>query len=244
MVLHHGKRTPTDLEKETVQIKKKFLATNFPSRFMYGVCNDFLNKDNNQQRIGFIIPPGFFDVKPPVSLIEIPNCDKNEAASKQLIKKVNKFTNDKYDIGIKWFTRKMKNFFQTERPCIHPAYKIYKGVCICGETYIEETIGNVETKWKEHNTLSDKSNPSKHINSQLDHIFTWPIIYNAPTNKFKRKIIEAYFKLHIFLLRINITFLNILKIFDRNFNNIFNVLVSPNDEINFRKASGYRILII
>ena len=65
--------------------------------------------------------------------------------------------------------------------------------CICGETYIGETVRNVETRWNEHNTPSGKSNSSKHINSLLDHIFTWSIICNAPTNKFKRKTIEAYF---------------------------------------------------
>ena len=118
---------------------------------------------------------------------------KNEVASKQFIKKFNTFTNDKYDIRIKWLTRKMKTLFKLKDPCIHPVCKIYKGVCICGETYIGETIRNVETRWKEHNTPSDKSNPSKHISSHLDHIFTWSIICNAPTNKFKRKIIEAYF---------------------------------------------------
>ena len=51
--------------------------------------------------IHFIIPPGFFDVKLPVILIEIPYFDKNEVASKQFIKKFNKFINDKYDIRIK-----------------------------------------------------------------------------------------------------------------------------------------------
>ena len=38
-----------------------------------------------------------------------------------------------------------------------------------------------------------KSNPLKQINSHLYHSFTWSIICNAPTNKFKWKIIEAYF---------------------------------------------------
>ena len=87
----------------------------------------------------------------------------------------------------------MKTFFKLEDPCTHPACKIYKEVCICGETYIRETIRNVETRWKEHNTPSDKSNPLKHINSHLDHTFTWSIICNAPTKKFKRNMIEGYF---------------------------------------------------
>ena len=136
------------------------------------VCNDFLNKDNNHENIYFIIPPGFLDVKPPVVLTEIPYCDKKEVASKQFMKKFNKFTIDKYDISIKWLTRKMKTLFKLKDPCIHPACKIYKGVCICGETYIAETIQNVETRWKEHNAPSHKSNSSKHVSNHLDHIFT------------------------------------------------------------------------
>ena len=140
----------------------------------------------------FIVPPDFFDVKPLVILIEITYCDKTEAASKQFIKMFNKFTNDKYDIRIKWLARKMKNIFKLKDPSIHSVCKTYKGVCICGETNIGEVSCNVETRWKEHNTILDKSNPSKNINSHFDHIFTWLIICNAPTNKFKRKIIEAY----------------------------------------------------
>ena len=50
----------------------------------------FDNKDNNHENFDFIIPPGFFDVKLPVILIEIPYCKKKyEVASKQFIKKFN-----------------------------------------------------------------------------------------------------------------------------------------------------------
>ena len=44
-----AKRTATDFEKEIVQTNKKFLAANFPSRFINSVCTDFLNKENNQE---------------------------------------------------------------------------------------------------------------------------------------------------------------------------------------------------
>ena len=190
---HRSKRIATDFEKEFIQIKNKFLAANFPSRFINSVCNDFLNKENNHENINFIIPPGFFDVKPPVILTEIPYCDKNEVACKQFIKKFNKLTYGKYDNRIKWLTRKMKTLFKLKDPCIHPACKFYRRVCTCGEAYIGEIIRNVETRWKERNIPSNKSNPSKHINTHIDHIFTWSIICNAPTNKFKRKIIGACF---------------------------------------------------
>ena len=75
--LHRAKGIATDFEKKIVQIKKKFLAADFPSRFINSVCNDFLNKENNHDNNDFIIPPGFFDIKPLVILIEIPYCDKN-----------------------------------------------------------------------------------------------------------------------------------------------------------------------
>ena len=35
----------------------------------------------------------------------------------------------------------------------------------------------------EHNTLSDKSNPAKHLRDNIDHSFTWKIICNAPNRK-------------------------------------------------------------
>ena len=43
--LHRAKRIATDFDNEIVQIKEKFLAANFPPRFINSVCNDFLNKD-------------------------------------------------------------------------------------------------------------------------------------------------------------------------------------------------------
>jgi len=96
-----------------------------------------------------------------VILIEVPYCEKNEAVSKQFIKKFNKFTNCKYDIRIKWLTRKVKTLFHLKDRCIHPACKIHKGVCSCGETYVGETVRNVEVRWGEHNFPSDKTN---HLN--------------------------------------------------------------------------------
>ena len=62
----------------------------------------------------------------------------------------------------------MKTFFKLKDLCIHPASKVYKGVCICGETDIGETIGSVETRSKEQNRPSDKSNLAQDINSHLD----------------------------------------------------------------------------
>ena len=62
------------------------------------------------------------------------------------MKKFHHFTGDKYNIAVKWLTKKVKSLFPSKDRNIHPPCKIYKGVCNCGETYIGETIRNVEER--------------------------------------------------------------------------------------------------
>ena len=90
-------------------------------------------------------------------------------------------------------TRKIRTLFHLKDKSLHPACKIYEGICICGEKYIGETKRNVEIRWMEHSTPSDKSNPAKHLRDNIDHSFTSKVICNAPNRKLARKILEAYF---------------------------------------------------
>ena len=60
---------------------------------------------------------------------------------------------------------------------LHQARKIYKGVCSCGEGYIGKTIRNVEVRWDEHNNPMKKSNQSKHIKDNLDHVLICQCTY-------------------------------------------------------------------
>ena len=73
----------------------------------------------------------------------------------------------------------------------HPACQIYSGKCSCGETYIGETVRNVETRWSEHKKLTGNSEPSKHLQANPNHKFTWEVLMNAPLNNKKRKNLEA-----------------------------------------------------
>ena len=41
---------------------------------------------------------------------------------------------------------------------LHPSCKIYKGECTCGETYVGETVRNVEVRWAEHNNSNKNQN--------------------------------------------------------------------------------------
>ena len=97
------------------------------------------------------------------------------------------------DLRIKWLTRKTKKFFKLKDKCVHTASKIYHGICSCGETYIGKTIRNLETRWNEHNMPSEKSNPSKDLNSNITHHFSWSNICNAPAKKLTRKTLQVHF---------------------------------------------------
>ena len=52
----------------------------------------------------YIIPPGFFDVPKKVVLLDITYCPKNEEILKRYMKKLDVFTDNKYDIQVKWIT--------------------------------------------------------------------------------------------------------------------------------------------
>ena len=60
-------------------------------------------------------------------------------------------------MAVKWLTKKVKSFFPFNDHNLHLSCKIYKSFCSCGETYIGETIRNVEERWSEHNSADNKS---------------------------------------------------------------------------------------
>ena len=65
------------------------------------------------------------------------------------------------------------------------------GKCSCGQTYIGETVRNVEVRWKEHNSGTGNSEPSKHLQENDQHDFTWKVLMTAPLNTRERKNLEA-----------------------------------------------------
>ena len=73
---------------------------------------------------------------------------------------------------------------------------IYKGDCSCGSRYICETKHNAEVRWNEYNNPTKTSEPSKHLQSNINHYFTWAIISNAPKNaKIKKNLQASYIAL-------------------------------------------------
>ena len=45
------------------------------------------------------------------------------------------FTDDRFDVRVKWLTKKVKNLFRVKDKSLHPACKVYEDVvCSCGES--------------------------------------------------------------------------------------------------------------
>ena len=129
--LYRAKRITSNLDNELVIIKMKFLAANYPHKFINSVINTFIEKQNKKEE-AYLIPQNFFEIPKPVIIIEIPSYVKY-AVSKQFIKKFNYFINYKLDVRIRWLTRKIRNSFQSKDKSLHPACKTYEGICIFGE---------------------------------------------------------------------------------------------------------------
>ena len=143
-----------------------------------------------------LIPPNFFPelntVKPPFILIEVPFCSKNEEHVKVFLQELRNFTSYKFDFGINWKTKKVRQLFSLKESNPHPACKIYEGKCDhCNATYIGETLRNTETRWSEHEDAEHNSEPARHLKQYPQHRFTWRILCNAPADNSKRKYLEA-----------------------------------------------------
>ena len=70
---------------------------------------------------------------------------------------------------------------------------IYKGICLCGETYVGETTRNCKIRCNEHNDVNMNSEPAKNLAINTEHKFSWDILARAPVNTLKRRILKAYF---------------------------------------------------
>ena len=92
-----------------------------------------------------------------------------------------------------WLTKKVKSLFPLKDRNLHPPCKIYKGICSCGETDIDETIRNVEERWSEQNSADNKSDPTKHLADNEEHFFLWIILIVPSKDGRTRKNLGAFF---------------------------------------------------
>ena len=101
------------------------------------------------------------------------------------------FTDNKYDVRIKWITKKFKQLFKLKSSNPHPSCVIYEGVCSCQESYIGETVRNVEIRWQEHEDTQKDSEPAKHLKNNPTHSFIWNVLLPVSSIRRIRQNMEA-----------------------------------------------------
>ena len=185
--LHRAKKITSDFGEEVSKIREKFRRANYPPRFTDSVIRQFEEKGDDE----LLIPANFFEVPKKFVSVNIPYCESNEILAKKFTTKFHEFTENTYSLNIKWNTKKVKSLFSLKSKNPHPSCKIYEGECNCGETYIGETVRNVEVRWNEHNSLQGVSEPSRHLQNHPDHVFSWKVLFSAPSNTRERKNLEA-----------------------------------------------------
>ena len=190
--LYRSYRIATKFEDEKVKIREKYLAADYPPRFIESVIKQFESRQNDTTQDDYFIPPNFFDTPKPQLWIELPFCYTNENTVKRFIFKFNQFTDHKYDIRILWKTKKVRQLFPLKDRNPYPSCKIYEGKCVCGASYVGETKRNVHVRWNEHNHPLGKSEPARHLRSNIDHVFDWKVLMSAPTKKGTRRNLEAF----------------------------------------------------
>ena len=96
-------------------------------------------------------------------------------------------------MAVKWLTKKVKSLLPLNNRNLYPSCKIYKSKCSCGESYIDETIHNIEELWSKHNSADNKSEPDKQLADNKEHSFLWSILLAAPKDGKTCKNLEAFF---------------------------------------------------
>ena len=111
---------------------------------------------------------------------------------------------------------------------------IYKGDCSCGSCYTGETKHNVEVRWNEHNNQTKSSDPSKHLQSNINHYFTGADISNAPKILRPRRTQK-----HHILLAGNLILMNKITLKDQFYlemvshRAISDIMQTPKKEVHF-----------
>ena len=68
---------------------------------------------------------------------------------------------------------------------------IYEGACFCQESYIGESVRNVENRWQEHKDTQKDSEPAKHLKNNPTYSFTWKVFLPASSNRLIKRDLEA-----------------------------------------------------
>ena len=148
--LHRANRIATNWQEEVQAIKRSFIRSGYPAKFINEVINDFENPTARDDET--IIPVHWFDERTKIT-IQLPFCRRNEFESKKLMTKLNNYTKETFNFHILWQTCKIDTLFKLKDKNIHPSHVIYVSTCTCKQAYIGETARNLEVCVNEHSDI-------------------------------------------------------------------------------------------
>ena len=184
--LHRAKRIASNFDDETKRIRSKYTDAGYPKHVIENTIKNF-----NRKKDELLIPPWLFDERKHVT-IRLPFSSKNEKYCGYFIKLVS-FTSGKVKFNVVWNTRKIQLLFLLKDKIQLLSFVIYKGICSCGEMFVDETIRNCKIRCDEHKDINKNSEPAKHLARNIEHKFSWYVLTRAPENTIKSRILEASF---------------------------------------------------
>ena len=148
-------------------------------------------KDNNQ-KMNTLYHLFLLKITKESIFAELPYCTRNGPVAKRFLPKFYQITNQNFQATIKWITKKAKSLLSLkDNP--YPACQIYKGTCVCDETYIAETIRNVDFWWNEREDIRKESVAVKDLRKNLNRIFNWESLLLASKSYEQREYEEVFF---------------------------------------------------
>ena len=131
---HRAKKIGSNFDIEIKRIVNKYMAAEFPSRFVRSIIDNF-----NSGKDDLIISQLTFEERKAFT-IHVPFSPSNESFSKTFNSKLNYFTNEKYKFDIVGNTRKVQSLFPLMDKVDHYSCVIYWGDCSCDQNFIGETV--------------------------------------------------------------------------------------------------------
>ena len=146
--LHRAKRTASNFDNKTKRVRNKYRDTGYPKHFIENTIKNFTSKKDE-----LLILLWLFDERKHVA-IRLPFSSKNEKYCTYFINKLVSFTSGKVKFNGVWNTRKIQLLFLLKDKVQLLSFVIYKGICSCGEMFVDETIRNCKIRCDEHKAFS------------------------------------------------------------------------------------------
>ena len=118
--------------------------------------------------------------------MKLPYCELNEI--KTFSEEISQIHQQCFQNCNTWKTRNIGSLFPLKNKNDYKLCVICKIAYSCHSGCIGETKRNAEVRWNVHN---NSPKPSKHLQSNINHCFTWTVISNVPKNAKIRKNLEA-----------------------------------------------------